>query len=378
MNSPSLPAWAAASSAADSSDGAPSAPSKSTTIAGGYSCSARMMASLNRSLSGTTSPHSTGNPGLDAWISSRADSPARTYPPPAKVPGSTANARDSGAKWRASLAKYDPASCSWKIPQSSLFEDSEPSSVAWPRSGTMRNGVCWERPTLAPRTNGTASGLWPTIRATDADRGGRGDLIQAIRGNPNSHYTLWQTPVADDAVDRKAGKWNSRGEPKLSAQVMMWPTPISTDYKAGCGKTGNRSSEKSAKAGWKLTEAVALWPTPQARDHFPPHKPEYIAAKKAQGHGMSNLNDVVALWPTPTVHGNYNRKGASQNSGDGLATAVAQSNTQTGQPTPPKRLNPAWVEWLMGVPHGWTDLKPLAMARFQEWRQQHLPRCIED
>jgi hypothetical protein len=37
--------------------------------------------------------------------------------------------------------------------------------------------------------------LWPTPRATDADRGGRGDLIQAVRGNPNSHYK-WPTPTA--------------------------------------------------------------------------------------------------------------------------------------------------------------------------------------
>lgn len=66
---------------------------------------------------------------------------------------------------------------------------------------------------------------WPTIRAADGERGGRGDLIQAVRGNPNSHYTLWQTPVADDAVNRTSGKVNSRGEPKLSAQVLRWPTP---------------------------------------------------------------------------------------------------------------------------------------------------------
>jgi hypothetical protein len=26
-------------------------------------------------------------------------------------------------------------------------------------------------------------------------------------------------------------------------------------------------------------------------------------------------------------------------------------------------LNPTWVEWLMGWPLGWTDLKPLATAR---------------
>ncbi len=35
------------------------------------------------------------------------------------------------------------------------------------------------------------------------------------------------------------------------------------------------------------------------------------------------------------------------------------------------RLNPAWVEWLMGWPIGWTDLKPLAMDRFQQWLSLH-------
>lgn len=35
------------------------------------------------------------------------------------------------------------------------------------------------------------------------------------------------------------------------------------------------------------------------------------------------------------------------------------------------RLNPTWVEWLMGWPLGWTDLKPLEMDKFQQWQQQH-------
>jgi hypothetical protein len=34
-------------------------------------------------------------------------------------------------------------------------------------------------------------------------------------------------------------------------------------------------------------------------------------------------------------------------------------------------LNPPWVEWLMGWPLGWTDLKPLETAKFREWQQQH-------
>ena len=99
------------------------------------------------------------------------------------------------------------------------------------------------------------------------------------------------------------------------------------------------------------------------------------------------------LWPTITVCGNYNRKGASATSGDGLITAlrtwptpirrdsrtvrggarmknsigseplitqVAESERRTDG-----RLNPMWVEWLMGWPLGWTDLKPLATDKFQ-------------
>ena len=40
-------------------------------------------------------------------------------------------------------------------------------------------------------------------------------------------------------------------------------------------------------------------------------------------------------WPTPTVNGNYNRVGASENSGDGLATAVKKD--QENWPTPSAR-----------------------------------------
>ena len=56
-------------------------------------------------------------------------------------------------------------------------------------------------------------------------------------------------------------------------------------------------------------------------------------------------------WPTPTVCGNYNRKGASPTSGDGLDTAVKACGSQG-------RLNPEWVECLMGFPIGWTDGLP--------------------
>ena len=99
------------------------------------------------------------------------------------------------------------------------------------------------------------------------------------------------------------------------------------------------------------------------------------------------------LWPTITVCGNYNRKGASATSGDGLITAlrtwptpirrdsrtvrggVRMKNSMGSEPLITQvaesehrtdgRLNPVWVEWLMGWPLGWTDLKPLATDKFQ-------------
>jgi len=35
------------------------------------------------------------------------------------------------------------------------------------------------------------------------------------------------------------------------------------------------------------------------------------------------------------------------------------------------RLNPRWIEWLMGWPIGWTGLHPLGMDKFQQWLEQH-------
>lgn len=64
--------------------------------------------------------------------------------------------------------------------------------------------------------------------------------------------------------------------------------------------------------------------------------------------GGKNLRTVIRLLPTLTVSGNYNRHGASENSGDGLMTAL-------GGP-----LSPEWLEWYMGFPIGWTELGPLA------------------
>jgi len=66
-------------------------------------------------------------------------------------------------------------------------------------------------------------------------------------------------------------------------------------------------------------------------------------------------------FPTPTAH----------NAKETNAPSEAMRNEPTLASIAGGHLNPMWVEWLMGWPLGWTDLKPLETDRFQAWQQQH-------
>lgn len=141
----------------------------------------------------------------------------------------------------------------------------------------------------------------------------------------------------------------------------------------------------------------------------------YLRQTLAPGIAVSGFGSLL---PTLTVCGNYNARGASATSGDGLATALTllptlvaddtgmrkakyaqggtplslavqslmptlmtegldgESNSRKaaearGAPIPVGPLNPDWCEWFMGFPIGWTASEPLAMHKYREWQQQH-------
>ena len=73
----------------------------------------------------------------------------------------------SGPSSCALLARYDPASRSWKTCQPLLpVHEMRPEdglvvfSETWPRSGMMRSGIAFRLPTLARAIRGTGYGLW--------------------------------------------------------------------------------------------------------------------------------------------------------------------------------------------------------------------------
>ena len=149
-----------------------------------------------------------------------------------------------------------------------------------------------------------------------------------------------------------------------------------------------------------------LWLTPTVMDGLPPRNPKALERqyqKNRKGRTThSTLREQVVypppkeLWPTPTVCGNYNRKGLSKTSGDGLATAVAKWPTpvarmwkDSGSPSEFKRnevplaaqvggtLNPDWVEWLMNWPIKWSNLNEFNKQEFQRW-QKASAKAIQD
>jgi hypothetical protein len=77
------------------------------------------------------------------------------------------------------------------------------------------------------------------------------------------------------------------------------------------------------------------------------------------------------MFPTPQASDNRDRGNMSNPSiqrrvAKGKQIMLSQSVDQnSGQ------LNPTWVEWLMGWPLGWTDLKPLEMDKSLSVQQQH-------
>ena len=109
-----------------------------------------------------TCEHLTDDYGAALLTWYREDSRVKTSVLPETVLESRAKNRPSGSRCSESFGRFDRNMSLWKTPPDLFGTDSTLSSKAWTRAGTMRNGVCWARPTLARHTIGNAAGFWHT------------------------------------------------------------------------------------------------------------------------------------------------------------------------------------------------------------------------
>ena len=201
------------------------------------------------------------------------------------------------------LASYDHDSHSWKMYAVISLWGLTECLETLPKSGMTRNGRLFQQPVLEPLIDATESSAWPTPRSNTA----MASLI---------------TPEI---------AWDPKRFPNLETVVgrQMWPTPTTQEVE--------HPNATWVKEGQKLRRI----------------------GKGIRGHSMG-LADSVRIWPTP-------RSSAAM--ADEMATSLdrvqrigykarlEEKVALEGSPT--GRLNPTWVEWLMGVPLGWTDLDDL-------------------
>jgi hypothetical protein len=352
-----------------------------------------------RLLSGVTSPPSTAARGVASWIASLGAPPAKTSP----LPGSE---RDS----MASAAASSGTSSGWCVRPSRLSSSGKTSAGqqvlslgCLPLSGLKATGVRgsgFELLTLERRTSAPESSSWPTATAERAgnNRGGGSGRVGPVRPSLDSLEKGWSTPRSSEARRgmESQSKRDSRGAggPSLADQAKGWPTATVGDSR----QSGRHTTTTGVMhPGTSLTDAIRdRWPTPLALDaEKDPKKhrsdnPSLPALAKSQwstprasdgeksgpnardGNGTPHIANQAAKWATPTVTastgGNQMRGGDRQNelllAGQASLASGPPVPVPIGAPSKPPslRLNPEFVEWLMGMPRGWTALGPIAFA----------------
>jgi len=248
-----------------------------------------------RLLSGTTLPRSTANRGVASWIASLQASRVSLGPSQAGVAASPMSA-GSGPRSFGSFARWDRRSCSWRTSRGSSERGSGEFSGTWPPWGSMRSGACWPRTRWERLIDDGESSFWPTPTLSG---GGLSPMVVAAKGTTSA---------------------GAKMHVSLASAAECWPTP-----------------DASVSLGWNRSPSPGAAVRPQ-------------------------LAALARDWPTPTVRGNDNVSGAGR-SGDGLATRGrrVQATSTGGAPCSPARrssrprLNPLFVEWLMGWPLNWSN-----------------------
>jgi len=279
---------------------------------------------------------------------------------------------------------------------------SRTSAVIFDSPSTMF-GLTWEswatdvrrdfsrRRRLARRMNASASSSWATPRAAEA-KGVGYQYDQADHSKPRLSLTgeaqNWPTPDANVINDgeplekREARRLslkaqhqngNGAGTP-LTIAARSWPTPSTQDAE------NNGGPSQAGRNSPPLNSLVANWPTPKAREGAHRDSPGSV------GHSP-DLHFTTEHWPTPRASAQENRttkNAPSHGNGHGMTLAGEASERSLLVPgteldghtcsSECRRLNPQFVNWLQGLPPGWTDCDASATEWFLWWQRTHSER----
>jgi hypothetical protein len=192
----------------------------------------------------------------------------------------------------------------------------------------MRKAALWPTPTVGGGGQTLPEGTTPTGNTPD----GRKQTVCLERYVQNVERNLWPTP-------------DIRGFTNKGSLQML-------------ARKAN-SREEWAQMSYRTSHGVRekLWPTPRASGQGDAARSENRTGNRHAGDDLTTaVMKVEGLWPTPTTQDASNNAVPSQFERNSLPLNAAVGG----------RLNPQWVEWLMGYPIGWTDCGRSATPSFRK------------
>ena len=293
--------------------GEPSARSKSTNTAVVCSCNDKMTECCHHSQFGMTCDRLTAIRGAKRWMSSLAGFLANRSVLPASKSGQATNAT-CGQTQSELFAKFDQNLRCWKTCLVSCTGKANKSN------GIPSNALCLGEFGQA------------TIRLSD---------LTPI--SPQFWVTWPKAGLMSGGVCYRRPNWERRINVIDCGYSRMYPTPYGLSANQGQGYG-------------EFAKAIRHWPTPIARDA----RSLKGASPKPGRQGSPTFVEQVSRQQFATPTSGISKGGKPKNS---KGKRDLRLDTDGGA------LNPAWVEWLMGWPIGWTDLEPLETGKFQSWQR---------
>lgn len=176
----------------------------------------------------------------------------------------------------------------------------------------------------------------------------------------------WPTPSAVSYGTNQGGAAGRTGPVRASLETLakQWPTATSKDAAAtskdaAASGAQNYSTASGRHSGTTLTDAAVrnpLWATPRQVDAT-----RGAGESTKREGGPSLLTQAQDLWATPAAR-DWRSEVATQSPSIAPPLGRQVLRTPTDGAECPRRLNPLFVEWLMGLPFDWTDFEPSATA----------------
>lgn len=289
-------------------------------------------------LSGAISSDSLGESFTDWWTSSLAATRASHSAQPASV-SAPKTPDTSGLTYQPELLSCDQQSAFSRMSKDTFLLGCATSSKTWADWVTEQRGAWRARVNAARLTRGKGSSSWPTIRASEyKDVGPVGS--KSHDHMLGKHY-LCAVVTQEERNGQAAPASSSTGGSRL-----VWSTPTPWQQEESMTSWVARKAKNLARRnngngmGTPLDMQVKQWATPRSGN----------PGSRKPGTDGKVLAEQANQWPTICA-GDY--RTPPTNSGIAGQTIMPSSEHALPKAAGGK-LNPRWVETLMGLPIGWT------------------------